>query len=70
MAKPDWNNAPEWAQWLAQDGCGDWAWYQGKPPIDEETQSWVWSDPFNEEWQLASHSAESKEWQNTLEQRP
>lgn len=70
MSKPDWKDAPSWANWLAQDFCGDWAWYQGKPPIDEETQSWIWADPFNEEWMLASHSVPSEDWRNTLEPRP
>ena len=25
--KPDWKDAPEWAQWLAQNNAGDWWWY-------------------------------------------
>lgn len=71
MSKPDWNDAPEWAMWLAQDFCGDWAWYQDEPPIDEETQSWVWVDPFNGEWMLAGYTETiGDEWRNTLEQRP
>lgn len=29
--KPEWKNAPEWAQWLAQDGSGKWNWFERKP---------------------------------------
>lgn len=29
--KPDWKDAPEWAQWLAMDGDGCWFWFEAKP---------------------------------------
>jgi hypothetical protein len=29
--KPDWKDAPEWAQWLAMDCDGTWCWYQMHP---------------------------------------
>lgn len=28
---PNWNAAPEWAQWVAQDADGKWYWYQHRP---------------------------------------
>ena len=28
--KPDWKDAPEWANWLAMDDCG-WAWFEFRP---------------------------------------
>lgn len=28
---PNWDNAPKWATWLAQDSDGQWLWYQDKP---------------------------------------
>jgi len=31
--KPDWKNAPEWAEWLAQDLNGWWYWYEYKPSV-------------------------------------
>jgi len=34
MSKPDWKNAPEWANWLAQDNNGNWYWYEYKPITD------------------------------------
>ena len=29
--KPSWDEAPEWANWLAMDDAGYWFWYQEKP---------------------------------------
>ena len=29
--KPSWNDAPEWAGWLAMDENGDWWWYEFEP---------------------------------------
>lgn len=31
--KPDWKDAPEWAQWMAMDCNGDWYFYEEKPYI-------------------------------------
>lgn len=31
MSKPSWDTAPEWANWLAMDGNGEWYWYESKP---------------------------------------
>jgi hypothetical protein len=39
--KPQWENAPEWAKWLASDEDGDWYWYEDRP-------SWGMSDWFME----------------------
>jgi hypothetical protein len=29
--KPDWKDAPEWAQYVAMDFGGSWYWYEEKP---------------------------------------
>lgn len=29
--KPSWDDAPEWAQWLAMDDDGVWFWYEDRP---------------------------------------
>lgn len=29
--KPDWKDAPEWANWLAMDADGKWYWYENNP---------------------------------------
>ena len=28
---PEWKDAPDWAQWKAQDANGTWCWYETKP---------------------------------------
>jgi hypothetical protein len=33
MSKPDWKDAPEWANWLAMDRDGMWYWYEVEPKI-------------------------------------
>jgi len=38
--KPSWNDAPEWAMWLAQDDTGEWYWYSYPPEYDEG----IWID--------------------------
>lgn len=40
MSKPNWKDAPEWAQWLSMDGDGLWSWWQIKPEWDEEAKDW------------------------------
>lgn len=34
--KPSWDYAPEWAQWLGQDHCRHWYWYECEPRECEE----------------------------------
>lgn len=34
MNKPDWKDAPEWANWLAGDADGTWYWFKDKPDFD------------------------------------
>ena len=31
MRKPNWNNAPEWANWVAQNRDGSWHWFEKEP---------------------------------------
>ena len=31
--KPNWKDAPEWAQWLAMDDNWQWFWYEKKPRL-------------------------------------
>jgi len=28
---PSWKDAPDWANWLAQDSDGEWFWFEDKP---------------------------------------
>lgn len=68
MSKPSWNDAPEWAQWLAQDKNGYWFWYEIKPTVSTFKQQWVINKP--RRFEVAGKGACETEWQNTLEQRP
>lgn len=38
--KPDWKDAPAWAQYLAQDFNGEWFWYENKPYMGDMSD-WV-----------------------------
>jgi hypothetical protein len=29
--KPEWKDAPDWAQWLAMDADGTWFWFEVEP---------------------------------------
>lgn len=29
-----WEEAPDWAEWVARDDCGAWYWYDKKPTFD------------------------------------
>jgi hypothetical protein len=33
--KPDWKDAPEWAQWLARSSDGNWTWFEFEPELDD-----------------------------------
>jgi hypothetical protein len=37
--KPEWKDAPEWANYLAMDGDGLWWWYENEPTL-ERSQRW------------------------------
>lgn len=64
--KPDWKDAPEWAQWVAMDADGDWWWYENKPEFDGESDRWVL--PENDFGR--SIQCEKKESEDSLERRP
>ena len=72
MAKPEWKDAPYWAQWLAQDEVGKhqdhyWVWFENKP----DTMSNGWIDrSANGRWLETRDVATTQEWRKTLEQRP
>lgn len=38
--RPSWDDAPEWAQWLAQDASGRWMWYGDEPSPIYDTEEW------------------------------
>jgi hypothetical protein len=60
--KPSWNDAPEWAVWLAMDGDGQWYWHEVKPEMKDG--SWVSAgDSYYVEFQYPW-------WDTSLEERP
>lgn len=60
--KPDWKDAPEWANYLAQDYNGSWYWFELQPSLSRFT----WTDTKGG----AINVAYIKEWKDSLEQRP
>ena len=67
--KPDWKDAPVWAQWLAQDSYGDWYWYPRQE--NAPTQSIVGF--VNKSAHRLKNACGGKvigDWRNTLEKRP
>lgn len=66
MSKPEWNeDTPKWANWLAQDKCGLWWWYENQP--DPGWMSWI---SHGCEIEHAGEDEENPEFAKTLEHRP
>lgn len=65
--KPSWEDAPEWAKWLAQDECGLWFWYEVEKVecLDNE-----WIEIGNERLKKAGEGLKNPDWRLTLEARP
>jgi len=61
--KPDWKDAPEWANYLAMDQNGDWYWFENLPSINRD----VWASP--EKATLAQKSS-NHQWKDSVEERP
>lgn len=67
--KPSWDNAPEWANWLALDENGEWYWYEEEPAIpNNDTISYRYWDTYKN-FKLAGREKWEK-WEDSLEQRP
>lgn len=61
--KPSWNDAPEWAQWLAKDADEMWYWHEKQPYKSYERG----------EWKSAGRSKmieDGIDWWNSCEARP
>ena len=65
--KPNWKDAPKWAQWLAQDANGLWWWYENEPYQTDDNSWWSDGDHKPAERQYTYHEPD---WRETLEQRP
>lgn len=60
MSKPDMKDAPEWAVCKAQDGDGEWWWFEQGP---QHSSHWVCEDG---RMQLASKGDPNPNWRDTL----
>ena len=64
--KPSWSDAPEWAEWLHQDGYGEWEFSEGKPtPYDG-----LWLGEPCKRSLRAKAGEVIGDWLDTLEKRP
>lgn len=62
MNKPDWKDAPDWANWLAMDDGGEWYWFNEKPTRHSDGT-----------WRVNCGqilSAPKPNWRQTLESNP
>lgn len=58
--KPNWDDAPEWAKWLAKDASEVWYWHEYRPTASYD--EWVSSGLIE--------MAEETHWSESLEERP
>ena len=63
-APPLWCTAPEWANYMAQDSCGRWYWYELLPKLNEPCR--MWEKVVESKMQEATVDS----WEKTLQQRP
>jgi hypothetical protein len=47
--KPDWKDAPDWANWLAMDADGTWVWFAARPEWSDWEDEWIIPDEENDE---------------------
>lgn len=64
---PDWADAPDGWNWLAQDEDGRWFWYGVEPT--PSIGGGVWRAPSRAQ-QLAGESEPNAQWLHTLLERP
>ena len=63
---PSWNDAPEWAQWLAKSINGVWVWFEKRPrPFADKY--WLFSGGKTKDYFMGKKTTN---WRNTLQQRP
>lgn len=70
--KPDWKDAPEWAQWLAMDEDGGWYWFEHQPKLLQHAE--VWMRDTGRHGQKTRYTAAGNRhdftWSDSLEPRP
>jgi hypothetical protein len=63
--KPDWKEAPAWANYLAMDEYGIWCWFEAKPSA--RVDGWFQGGISVKTQRLEPYYPD---WEATLEQRP
>jgi hypothetical protein len=66
--KPKWDEAPEWAEWLAQDYDGLWVFYEH--PVETYHNEWLEQDGFDGKIGRREKGEVLGDWRDTLESRP
>jgi len=65
----NWEQAPEWARWAAQDKNGDWWWYEVEPEIDKDEE--IWDAPVGDFLDaFEGRPMSNDQWKDTLVSRP
>ena len=68
---PRWKDAPDWANYLAQDGDGSWYWYECPIYVPEYNETWCEQVGFDGRVLKIGESAEcNPDWRNTRQARP
>ncbi len=68
---PNWKGAPDWANWLAQDGDGSWYWYEHPVYTREDLNAWYEQRGFEGRIDDAGVAAKlNPDWRNTRHARP
>ena len=65
MTKPDWKDAPEWANYLSMNRDGWWWWHELMPTIFENCYEWVQVEGY-----ARACPIDDDDWRDTLERRP
>ena len=64
--KPSWDEAPEWASWLAMDEDGSWGWFESEPEVSDDFE--VWDSAYT--YLPAKKYYGDEYWTDSLERRP
>lgn len=71
VESPAWKDAPDWANWLAQDSGGSWYWYECPIYANEDDEVWYEQKGFDGRIEGAGEAAErNPDWRNTRQARP
>lgn len=72
QVRPNWNDAPEWARFVAMDADGQWSWYENRPypETDLGSDEFTLWDADDGRIQPISSGLRFDGWENSLQERP